>query len=275
MIDVQSLSVSLGNRQILRDVSFSAAPGEITAVIGPNGSGKSTLMKAICRDYDYDGRVLINGRDLAALAPAQAASLRAVLPQSSSLPFPFTVREVVALGLTAGRPGVPLASLHRLPDMALAAVDLSGFGGRYYGEISGGEQQRVQLARVLCQVWTPVLDGAPRYLFLDEPVSSLDVKHQLMIMDAARRYADAGGGVIAILHDLNLAAMYADSILALRDGQVAGFGTPEEVLTDAVIAEVFDCPLRVGRTPPAGTPFVLPQSAGRLRAADFNIKVAS
>ena len=274
MIDVHALSVSLGNRQILHDVSFSAAPGAITAVIGPNGSGKSTLMKAICRDYDYGGDVLINGRDLASLNPVQAATQRAVLPQSSSLPFPFTVREVVALGLTSGRPGVPIAMTRQLPDMALSAVDLASFGGHYYGELSGGEQQRVQLARVLCQVWIPVLDGSPRYLFLDEPVSSLDVKHQLMIMDAARRYADAGGGVIAILHDLNLAAMYADTILALRDGRVAGFGSPKDVLTDQLIAEVFDCPLRVGAVPPTGTPFVLPQSAGRLRASELNTKAA-
>jgi iron complex transport system ATP-binding protein len=197
-----------------------------------------------------------------------------VLPQASTLPFPFTVREVVRLGLTAGRPGTPLAMLERLPDMALAAVDLTGFGARYYGQLSGGEQQRVQLARVLSQVWIPVLDGVPRYLFLDEPVSSLDIKHQLMIMDVARRYADAGGGVIAVLHDLNLAAMYADAILALRDGRVAGFGTPKQVLTNPVIDAVFDCPLRVGATPAAGTPFVLPQSAAAQRIVPLNTKVA-
>lgn len=274
MIAVKSLSVSLGHRQILRDVSFTAAPGAITAVIGPNGSGKSTLMKALCRDSAYGGTVTINGRDLLDITPMDAAALRAVLPQSSSLPFPFTVYEVVAMGLTAGLSGVPAAMSKRLPEMALAAVDLAGFGGRYYGEISGGEQQRVQLARVLCQVWVPVLKGTPRYLFLDEPVSSLDVKHQLMIMDVARRFADAGGGVIAILHDLNLAAMYADTIVALREGQVAGQGTPEQVLTDDLIARVFDCRLSVGATPPAGMPFVLPQSAGRHAAPAHITKVA-
>lgn len=274
MINVHGLSVSLGNRQILHDVSFSAAPGAITAVIGPNGSGKSTLMKAICRDISYNGAVSINGANLADMSPIRAATLRAVLPQSSSLPFPFTVHEVVAMGTTAGRSGVPLGMAKHVPEMALAAVDLAGFGGRYYGEISGGEQQRVQLARVLCQVWTPVLDGMPRYLFLDEPVSSLDVKHQLMIMDVARRFADSGGGVIAILHDLNLAAMYADTILALREGRVAGFGTPQQVLTDDLIGGVFDCQLRVGAAPAAGMPFVLPQSAGRFSAPD-QLKVAS
>src|SRR5690606_25644727 len=143
-------------------------------------------------------------------------------------------------------PGVAPNALARLPEEALAAVDLDGFGGRFYGELSGGEQQRVQLARVLCQVWVPVLDGVPRYLFLDEPVSSLDIKHQLMIMDVARAYANAGGGVIAVLHDLNLTAIHADQVVALRDGAVMARGTPAAVIKDEVLAQVFDAPLRVG-----------------------------
>lgn len=263
MIEVEDLSVAIGGRTILQGICFSAAPGTLTAVVGPNGSGKSTLMKAMCRDYEYGGAVRLNDRDLAELTPAQAAALRAVLPQASTLPFPFTVHEVVAMGLTAGRPGVPREMLRRLPADALAAVDLPGFSGRFFGELSGGEQQRVHLARVLCQVWVPVLEGVPRYLFLDEPVSSLDIKHQLMIMDVARRFADAGGGVVAILHDLNLAAMYADQILAIRQGRLVASGPPNAVLTDGLLGAVFDCPMRVGALPPKGQPFVLPQSAER------------
>jgi iron complex transport system ATP-binding protein len=261
MIEAQDVVVDIAGRRILHEVSFTAQPGTLTAVIGPNGSGKSTLLKALCRDHAFGGSVRLNGHDIASLSPAGAASLRAVLPQASTLPFPFTVREVVALGLTTGRPGVAPQALHRLPDEALARVDLAGFGARFYGELSGGEQQRVQLARVLLQVWLPVLDGVPRYLFLDEPVSSLDIKHQLLIMDVARQFAQSGGGVIAILHDLNLAAIYADQILALRNGCLAGCGTPAEILTDRLIAEVFDCPMRVGVVPAAHIPFVLPQSA--------------
>lgn len=261
MIEVDDIAVRIAGRSILHGIAFTAQPGQVTAVIGPNGSGKSTLLKALCRDHEFTGRVRINGHDITRLSVAAAATLRAVLPQSSTLPFPFTVREVVALGLTAGRSGVPVSALQRLPDEALARVDLAGFGGRFYGELSGGEQQRVQLARVICQVWLPVLDGVPRYLFLDEPVSSLDIRHQLLIMDVARRFAAAGGGVIAILHDLNLAAMYADRVLAIRDGRVAGLGTPSQVLTDQLIAQVFDCTMRVGVLPPQHIPFVLPQSA--------------
>jgi iron complex transport system ATP-binding protein len=274
MIEVDDISVEIGQRRILDGISFLARPGQVTAVIGPNGSGKSTLMKALCRDYSFTGSIRINGRDVAGMDLGTAATLRAVLPQSSNLPFPFTVREVVALGLTAGRPGVSLAALRRLPDEALARVDLGGFGGRFYGELSGGEQQRVQLARVICQVWLPVLEGMPRFLFLDEPVSSLDIKHQLMIMDVARQFAGAGGGVIAILHDLNLAAMYADAILAIRDGRVAGFGKPADILTDALIEDVFECPMRVGQIPDPSMPFVLPQSAGSVSDMARSTKVA-
>lgn len=269
MIAIDSIGVSVGGRKILHDVSLDAPAGKLTAIIGPNGSGKSTLLKALCRDHAYSGSIFLDGRDIARMSPVEIAGLRAVLPQSSSLPFPFTVREVVAMGLTAGRPGVDPRSRQHLPEEALARVDLAGFGGRFYGELSGGEQQRVQLARVLCQVWEPVVDGVPRYLFLDEPVSSLDIKHQLMIMDVARRFARSGGGVIAVLHDLNLTALYADAITALREGRVVASGRPEAVLTDRVLEAVFDVPLRVGMAPRAGTPFVLPQSVWRGEVASI------
>ena len=120
----------------------------------------------------------------------------------------------------------------------------------------------MQLARVLCQVWTPVLDGQPRYLFLDEPVSSLDIKHQLIIMNIARDFAKRGGGVVAILHDLNLTAMFADRIHVMHRGRLAAAGAPGDVLSDELISSVFECDLKVGVLPPAGGPFVLPQSAG-------------
>jgi iron complex transport system ATP-binding protein len=205
--------------------------------------------------------VAVNGLDLAAMKPVEAAIVRAVLPQATTLSFPFTVREVVRLGRVGGRTGVPTGEDDRLPERALARVDLDGFAGRFYQELSGGEQQRVQLARVLCQVWAPVLDGKPRYLFLDEPVSSLDIKHQLIIMNIARDFARRGGGVIAILHDLNLTAMYADRVFVMHRGRLAANGSPQEVLSDDLIEKVFDCRLRVGVLPATNMPFVLPQSA--------------
>ncbi|WP_376704154.1 heme ABC transporter ATP-binding protein [Mesorhizobium sp. ISC25] len=261
MIEARDVSVAIGGKRIVANVDFEARPGEIAAIVGPNGSGKTTFLRALSGDLGYSGEVNINGRNLSAMKPVEAATVRAVLPQATTLSFPFTVREIVSLGLVGGRSGVLPGEDQRLAERALARVDLDGFAGRFYQELSGGEQQRVQLARVLCQVWAPVLDGKPRYLFLDEPVSSLDIKHQLIIMDIARDFARRGGGVVAILHDLNLTAMHADRIFVMHRGRLAATGSPQQVLSDELIEKVFDCRLKVGVLPAANTPFVLPQSA--------------
>lgn len=261
MISATSLSVRLGKKPVIHDVAFAAEAGAMTAIVGPNGSGKTTLMRALTGELAYQGRVSINGHDLPGLKPWELAAMRAVLPQAATLSFPFTVREIVRLGLVSGRSGFRDGESGSIVDQALARVDLAGFAGRFYQELSGGEQQRVQLARVLCQVWQPVLDGVPRFLFLDEPVSSLDIRHQLVIMRIAREFAEAGGGVVAILHDLNLTAMFADRIAVMHRGRLAAAGDPKSVLTDDLLEEVFECPLKIGAMPPAGEMFVLPQSA--------------
>ncbi|WP_136659296.1 heme ABC transporter ATP-binding protein [Nitratireductor sp. XY-223] len=261
MIEVENATVRIGKKAIVTDAQLRAASGEITTIIGPNGSGKTTLLKAISGDLAYSGSIRMHGREIAPLQPWEMAMMRAVLPQSSSLAFPFTVREVVRFGLTTGRAGVAGLQSQDLVARALDRVDLAGFSGRFYQELSGGEQQRVQLARVLCQVWEPVVDKTPRFLFLDEPISSLDIRHQLIIMDIARDYARSGGGVIAVLHDLNLTSMYSDRVLVMQDGRCRGFGPPQDVIADTLLQSVFECGLRVGAVPAAGGAFVLPQSA--------------
>lgn len=261
MIEGRAVSVSLGSKPIVSEVDVVARAGELTAIVGPNGCGKTTLLRALSGELPYAGSIRFNGRELSAMSPLEQSAWRAVLPQETSLSFPFTVREIVKLGQTTGYAGAPTDTTQNLPELALAAVDLAGFAGRYYQELSGGERQRVQLARVLCQVWNPVVEGKSRYLFLDEPVSSLDIKHQLTIMNIARDFARRGGGVIAILHDLNLTAMYADSVLVMRRGRRLAFGAPVDVLEDKTINDAFECRLRVGVLPRPDLPFVLPQSA--------------
>jgi iron complex transport system ATP-binding protein len=261
MITASSVCVSIGRKRIVSGIDFEARAGEITAIVGPNGSGKTTFLKALTGELPATGTIAMNGRDIAAMKPWEAAGMRAVLPQHTVLAFPFTVREVVALGLSGGRPGALAGEEARLPERALARVDLDGFAGRLYQELSGGEQQRVQLARVLCQVWAPVLEGEPRWLLLDEPVSSLDIRHQIEIMRVAHDHARRGGGVVAVLHDLNLTAMFCERVCMFSRGRVAATGTPAEVLRDDLLEQVFECRLRVGAPPPAGTPFVLPHSA--------------
>lgn len=261
MIETKDLAIQLGGKTILKNVNIRAKPGEVTAIVGPNGSGKTTLIRALSGDLPYTGQALLDGALFESFKPWQMAERRAVLPQASALSFPFTVREIVTLGLTGGRSGLVASEEAHLPDQALELVDLTGFGGRYYQELSGGEQQRAQLARVLCQVWKPVLDDQPRYLLLDEPVSSLDIRHQMLVMDIARNFAAKGGGVITILHDLNLTALYADHVVMVHDGSIDACGTVAETFTNERLLRVYECPLQVGVTPPAEQLFILPHSA--------------
>ena len=254
------MSARLAGKAVVDGVSFSARAGELTAICGPNGSGKTTTMRAIAGELPYRGSVRMNGAEVSGLAAWQLAAIRGVLPQASILAFPFTVREIVGLGLAAGRRGAGEDAERRLAQ-ALAAVDLSGFEGRLYQALSGGEQQRVQLARVLCQIGEPVADGAPCWLLLDEPVSSLDISHQLAIMALARDFCARGGGVVAVMHDLNLTALFADAMVLLKDGRLNASGPVGSVLTDRNLQAVFGCRLRVNRPPADGRPFVLAHSA--------------
>lgn len=249
--------MNIGRRCILRDLQFAARAGEISIIAGPNGSGKTTLMRVLTGELVYSGSIRLAGEEVSTITPARLARIRAVLTQDTSIAFPFTVGEIVRLGVN-DVPGHAGCVARRVSD-ALALVDLGGFAGRFYHELSGGERQRVQLARVVCQIWEPVVDGRPRWLFLDEPVSSLDIRHQISVMDLARSYAKRGGGVIAVMHDLNLTAMYGDSIHFLREGRVVAHGSPAEVMRDSTLEDVFGAALSVGEVPANGI-FVLPQS---------------
>ncbi|MCA0998274.1 heme ABC transporter ATP-binding protein [Alloyangia pacifica] len=256
MLDARDITVDYGHRRVLDRVTFCAAPGALTAIVGPNGSGKTTLLRAMTGDLNYAGRIVLGGENLSTIPVWRLALRRAVLSQFTPLAFPFTVAEVVGLGQIRTGPG----SAADLTPRALARVGLSGYASRPYQELSGGEQQRVQLARVLCQVWEPVEAGEARWLFLDEPVSSLDIAHQLQVMQIARDFADAGGGVVAIMHDLNLTAMFADSVALLAEGRLLEQASPEALLRDDLLSRAYGCSLRVSTPPPSG-PYVLPHAA--------------
>ena len=259
MIEAKDITVSLRGKTILDRIDFQARAGEVTAIVGPNGSGKTTLLRAMTGEIGFEGDVTMDGQSTARAHGWWLAQRRAVLAQSTRLAFPFNVHEVVRLGLmSAATPDESLV------EKALTRVGLTGFEHRFYHELSGGEQQRVQLARVLVQVWDPVTEFGVRWLYLDEPVSSLDLGHQLEVMDIARDFAQRGGGVIAVMHDLNLTAMYAQSIALLQGGRMVVQGSAADVLTDARLSEAYGCVVRVGVAPDAAqVPFVLPQSAAR------------
>lgn len=261
MISARDVTLRYGRKPVLEGLDFTAHPGALTAIVGPNGSGKTSLLKALTGEIPCDGAVRVEGNDIATTPAWQLASLRAVLPQSTPMSFPFQAIEVVRLGLGQGTSNDP-----RLPHRALARVGLAGYEARFYQELSGGEQQRVQLARILCQVWEPLVSGQPRWLLLDEPVSSLDIGHQLQIMQIARDYVDAGGGVVSVMHDLNLSAMFADHVVLMKSGRIVADGWPEQVLTDENLTNTYGCPIRT-RTPPMSSGwYLLPQATNRCDA---------
>ncbi|MCW4114353.1 heme ABC transporter ATP-binding protein [Aurantimonas sp. MSK8Z-1] len=250
LLTLDDVCVRADGQQILGPVSIALQPRTLTAVVGPNGAGKSTLVKAMSGEiHPATGRVRLDGDDVATLAPAILATRRAVLPQASAIAFPFTVFEIVQLGLRQ-RGGLDASARRRIVAEALAIVDLARFGDRLYPSLSGGEQQRTQLARVLCQIGAPVETGRAKLLILDEPTASLDVRHQVDVLAVARRFADAGGAVVAVLHDLNLAAGFADRVLLMQSGRIVADEAPEPLLAGGQLADVFGIRMVVLR--PAG-----------------------
>ncbi|MEV8631199.1 heme ABC transporter ATP-binding protein [Streptosporangium sp. NPDC051023] len=236
MIDVRSVSVSAGPARLLADVSLRVGPGELVAVVGPNGAGKSSLLSVLAGDVaPSSGSVTLGGRPLRSLRPARLARMRAVLPQRVTVAFPFTAAEVVAMGLYGSR--LTAVEEEKLLEGAMAVTDVAHLAARAYPTLSGGEQARVSLARVLVQ-------RAP-VLLLDEPTAALDIRHQEQVMCVARDRSAAGDTVVVVLHDLNLAAAYAGRVVVMRSGAVVADGSPAEVFAPDVLSEVYGCAIDV------------------------------
>jgi iron complex transport system ATP-binding protein len=254
MLKIEGLSVSYGSRRVLRSVSLEVRSGEVLALIGPNGAGKSTLVRAVSGVIPAEGgKVRTNGDDLLALAPMQRARALAVVPQAVSLPPAFTVWETVLLGRTPylNFLGQVSAADEEIVRQALARVDALELAGRRVGELSGGEQQRVLLARALAQS-TPIL-------LMDEPTAHLDLQHQVALMETVRGLAhEEGLAILIALHDLNLAARYADRVALLVGEKIEAVGTPAEVMTPEAISAAYGLPVRVVPHPFADAPLVLP-----------------
>lgn len=260
MLEVNSLSVSYGKRKVLEDINLLVEPGEILVIIGPNGAGKSTLIRAISGTLPHEhGSVLVDGKDISILNASQRARQIAVVPQARNLPVSFTVYQSVLLGRTPylGWMGMTGEKDQQLAQIALERTSCSDLSERPVGELSGGEQQRVLLARALAQNTSVLL--------LDEPTTHLDLQHQSGLLNLVRDLASRQKlAVLMALHDLNLASIYADRVVLLVAGQIRKTGTPSEVLTEEVLTGVYRVPVHVVPHPDYGSPLVLPD--GRIGA---------
>lgn len=254
VLSVDDVAVRLGNKWVLQQVALRVYRGELVALLGPNGAGKSSLLKVVSGEQGFDhGQVRIAGKSLSSWRRRELARHRAVMPQRVEVNFPFTAREVVALGCPPGC----RASRNGLIDRLLGRLEVAHLADRLIATLSGGEQQRVQLARVLAQLWE---SPGPRLLLLDECTSALDPAQQQLVFSLLRELAiDEGYGVLAVVHDLNLAAAHADRLVVIERGRIAADGAPREVLAPELLRRVYGLTARVELLP-EGYPMVVPKS---------------
>ncbi|MGH1543203.1 MAG: heme ABC transporter ATP-binding protein [Arenicella sp.] len=257
VLQMHNVDVTIDSKPLVKSVNCSLEAGEILAIIGPNGAGKSSLLKSIINDIPVsNGEICINGDSLPTSAVDKLrARQQAILPQFSLLNFPYTVAEVVALGRIPHQTGHAIDQ--GIIEETLTAMDMQDFRHRLYPELSGGEKQRVQIARVLTQIWRIQDSPQPRLLLLDEPTTALDLGHQQMLMQCLRQFAQQQVAIVMVLHDVNLASRYADYLLALSAGRVATCGSAAEVLTPENLQQLFAIDARIIEHPETRKPVVL------------------
>jgi len=269
MYELFDISLRIGNKQILERISLTLQAGSFTAVVGPNGAGKSSLLKVMAQEYDhYYGRVHINKKISTAYTAKELSLVRAVLPQNANVQFGFSVQQIIALGrhahLTTNREN------EKIIKEVMFLTNILDLRERIYLSLSGGEKQRVQLARVLAQVWED--EGFPRYVLLDEPTSSLDIAQQQNIFSLAREVCKRNIGVLAIIHDLNQAVQYADQLYFLRDGRIITSGDAQQVFTKSNIEETFCCRVNVYHDPCSNCPYIIPEREGGRRGTRDEVR---
>jgi iron complex transport system ATP-binding protein len=254
-IVAENLSLHLSGFDLLRNIDLTLESGKVNVLVGPNGAGKSSLLRVLTGEIKPSkGDVRVNQQRLNDWSMQDRANFLAVLPQHSDLNFPFTAAEVVGLGRIPHKTGY--AKDQAIIAEALALVDASYLQRRLYTQMSGGEKQRVQLARVLAQIWEPS-DLGEQFLVLDEPTAAFDLSHQQLTLSIVRQFAARGVGVLMVLHDLNLAARCADNLVVVNGGSIEASGAPDEVLNKELIYKVFDVQSFIAKHPVADTPLVI------------------
>ena len=257
VVDIHQYSIKVSaNQKLLDNIDFKMQAGELVIIIGPNGAGKSSLLNAISGEFSLgqsEGEVLINGKPHNQWSIEGLARHLAYLPQLSLLNFPYRVEEVVALGRTPHASGI--AADQQIVEEAMQAMDVIHLRDHLYPQLSGGEKQRVHLARVFAQIWRAE-DSDKRLLLLDEPTSALDIGHQHILMKKIKGLVDKGVAVLAVMHDFSLASQYADRLVAMANAVIVDQGPVEKVFTESLISQLFDVHAEILRDAKTGKPVV-------------------
>ena len=250
MLVAKNVGLRIGAKWLVRNVSFEIETGEFVVLIGANGAGKTTLLRLLAGEIKpTEGTILLDDKSIYNVPLKELAVQRSVMRQQADMNFDFTALEVIAMGRYPYIGKSTKAENDRIIEMVLQQTQTTALQDRIFTTLSGGEKARVTLARVLAQ--------KARYILMDEPTSAMDLQHQRLTMEIARDSIAQGQGVIAILHDLNLASMYADRIGMIHQGQLFAIGTPDEVLTEQNIETVFNVPVRVTKHPDHDVPLII------------------
>ncbi|MDR0504458.1 MAG: heme ABC transporter ATP-binding protein [Bifidobacteriaceae bacterium] len=256
VLQTHQVCYKVGCKTIVQSISLTVQPGEILVLAGPNGAGKSTLVGLLAGDHKpTSGQVTLDGRSLERIKPSYLARYRSVMLQHSRISFPFTVTQVVQMGRAPYQANDPTVD-SQVVAAALAATGTANLADRVFQTLSGGEKARVTFARVLAQQTPTIL--------LDEPTAALDIHHQELIMSLARREADQGRAVLAVLHDLSLAAAWADRLALLNDGELVAIGSVSQVVTADRLSSLYCHPIKVWQDDQTGTRMVVPKRGAKL-----------
>tara|TARA_B100000609_G_scaffold85549_1_gene68252 strand:- start:520 stop:1293 length:774 start_codon:yes stop_codon:yes gene_type:complete len=249
-LNLESVSLKLDNRQILKDVSLEINEGEIVSVIGPNGAGKSTLLNVLTGDINPDsGNTIYDNEQLNKISIQERAFTRSVMSQMQTLVFNFNVKDVIEMGWLQ-RGNSDFSSNFSIAFEAVTKeCNVHNLVHRKFNSLSGGEQRRVHFARTLLQLWRPSQSNDPRYLLLDEPTANLDLSSEMLLMNILKARASSNVGILVILHDLNLASHFADKIAIMKDGEIKAFGKPEEIMKDDFLTSIYEVPIKVKYEP--------------------------
>ena len=258
MLRTENIHYHIGKKQILQNVNATFLPGTFSMILGPNGSGKSTFLKIFSGELKAnEGAVFYGDEDIHVLSKLELARFRSVMSQQPELNFPITVEEVVMMGRYPHFNVAPLKKDEHICDEVMQLMNLLHFKERNYLTLSGGEKQRVQFARVLAQIWESTQESAHRYLFLDEPLNSLDINYQKEFLDIAQVFASKGTTVVAVMHDINLAVQYGTHLIFLKEGKVVMQGSPKQIISKDLIKEVYNIEANIIANPLDGRPLVV------------------